>query len=56
MNAAVFLLRAKQIGFTMEELDQMDEGQIMDIIIESNNDQYADEYAQVADQHDFDAF
>lgn len=56
MNAAVFLLRAKQIGFTLDELDQMDEGQVMDCIIELGNDQHPDEYAEVATQHDFDAF
>lgn len=52
----MFLLRAKQLGFSLEELDQMDEGQVMDIIIESGNDYCVDEYCQVATQGDFDRF
>ena len=56
MNTAVYLLRAKQIGLSIEELDQMDEGQVMDMIIESGNDACSDEYDEIADQHDFDAF
>lgn len=57
MNTAVYLLRAKQVGLTLVELDQMEEGQVMDLLIEQGNDMVADEvYCEVADQAAFDAF
>jgi hypothetical protein len=52
----VFLLRAKQMGLTLTELDELDEGTVMDMIIESGNDLCEDEYRQVATQEDFDSF
>jgi hypothetical protein len=52
----VFLLRAKQMGLTLTELDELDEGTVMDMIIESGNDLYEDEYRQLATQEDFDSF
>ena len=48
------MLRAKQLGFSLEEMDQLEEGQIMDCIIESGNDMCQDEYCEVATQADFD--
>ena len=56
VNTAVFLLRAKQMGLTLSELDELDEGTVMDMIIESGNDLCDDEYRQVATQEDFDSF
>jgi hypothetical protein len=50
------MLRAKQLGFSLEELDQVEEGLVMDMIIESGNDLCDDEYRQVATQQDFDSF
>lgn len=50
------MLRAKQMGLFIAELDQMEEGLVMDMIIESGNDLCEDEYCQVADQKMFDAF
>jgi hypothetical protein len=50
------MLRAKQLGLTLSELDEMEEGAVMDMIIESANDLHDDEYSQVATQNDFDAF
>ena len=50
------MLRAKQLGFSLTELDNVDEGLVMDMIIESGNDLCADEYREVADQSDFDNF
>ncbi len=50
------MLRAKQLGLSIEELSEMEEGMVMDMIIESGNDSHEDEYRQVADQRDFDAF
>ena len=56
VNTAVFMLRAKQLGFSLEELDSVEEGLVMDMIIESGNDLCDDEYRQVATQQDFDVF
>lgn len=53
----MYLLRAKQMGLTLEELDQMEEGQVMDILAEAANDAVADEvYCEVATQEDFNRF
>lgn len=40
----------------MKELDEIEEGMVVDLIIESSNDMCADEYKQVAGQKDFDNF
>lgn len=40
MTAALFILRAKQVGFTLDELDILTYGQVLDVIIESGNDSY----------------
>ncbi len=53
-NTAIYFLRAKQIGFTLSELEDIEEGFVIDMIIESGNDH--EEYAIVATQADFDAF
>jgi hypothetical protein len=50
------MLRAKQLGFSIEELDSVEEGLVMDMIIESGNDLCDEEYSQVATQQDFDVF
>jgi hypothetical protein len=50
------MLRAKQLGFSLEELDQVEECLVMDMIIESGNDLCDDEYCQMATQADFDAW
>ena len=55
MNTALYILRAKQMGLTLDEMEQLDEGFITDMIIESNNDSY-DGYKQIASQEDFDKF
>lgn len=52
----MYYLRAKQAGLTLSELDEIEEGMVVDIIVESGNDLCADEYRQVADQSDFDKF
>jgi hypothetical protein len=44
------------MGLSIAELDQMEEGTVMDMIIESGNDLCDDEYRQVATQSDFDSF
>ena len=54
MNTAVWILRSKQIGLSMNELEEMDIGFVMDLFIESGNDHC--EYKQKATQADFDKF
>lgn len=55
MNTAVYMLRAKQMGLSLAEMDVLEEGFITDMIIESGNDNY-DGYREVANQKDFDNF
>lgn len=40
MTSALLVLRAKQVGFTLDEIDSLTWGQLMDVIIESDNDNY----------------
>jgi hypothetical protein len=47
-------LRAKQIGLTIADMDQIDIGMVNDMAIEENNDHC--KYNQLADQNDFDKF
>ena len=44
------------MGLTLSELDELVEGTVMDMIIESGNDLCDDECRQVATQQDFDVF
>ena len=44
------------MGLTLSELDELEEGTVMDMIIESGNDLCDDEYRQVATQSDYDSF
>ena len=52
MTTALFLLRCKQVGFTLDEIDNLSAGQIFDVFTESKNDN--EDYAQLATQDDFD--
>lgn len=54
MTTALFLLRCKQAGFSLEEIDELQAGLIFDVLTEQNND--AEDYAPVATQEDFDNF
>ena len=56
MNTSLYLLRAKQAGLTLSELDELEEGDVYGIFIESANDSEADSYAELATQADFDAW
>lgn len=47
------MLRAKQIGFSIDEMEQVTEGDILDMIVEHGND--GEEYEEVATQADFDS-
>lgn len=50
----MFLLRAKQIGLTLDELNELDMGIVNDMFIEQMNDEY--DYPTKATQADFDKF
>ena len=54
MNTALFLLRAYQAGIGLNDLEILDAGMVMDIIIEASNDHAI--YAQKATQDAFDRF
>lgn len=54
MNTALYVLRAKQMGLSLSEMEVLEEGFITDMIIENMNDNY--EYKELAGQADFDAF
>ena len=44
------------MGLTLSELEELDEGTVMDMIIESGNDFCDDEYRQVATLEEFVSF
>lgn len=46
------MLRCLQIGLRLSDLDDIDYGQVMDLLIESSNDNQT--YKRVATQEDFD--
>ena len=52
INTAVYFLRAKQIGLSMDDLEQIDIGFMFDLMIEADNDRY--DYPLTADQGDID--
>lgn len=52
MTTALFLLRAFQIGLTLDDLDSLEYGTVLDLLTESSND--GCEYHQLATQEDFD--
>ena len=56
MTTGLYLLRAKQMGLTLHELDELEEGFVTDMIIESSNDNEADSYSTLASQEDFNRF
>lgn len=54
MTISLYMLRAFQIGLTMADLEQLNYGDVMDIMVEAAND--SAEYKEVATQADFDRF
>lgn len=54
MTAALFRLRAFQMGLSLDDLDGLEYGQVLDMMTESANDDC--EYTPLATQADFDAF
>ena len=55
MTTPLFLLRCKQLGLSMTELDLLTIGLINDMFTECENDKYSG-WNVVAGQADFDAF
>ena len=54
MTTPLFLLRCKQLGLSMTELDLLTIGLINDMFSERENDDYS--YNSLATQEDFDLF
>lgn len=54
MTISLYTLRCLQIGLHMADLEQLNYGDVIDIMIESSNDNA--EYKQLATQADFDRF
>lgn len=52
MNTAVYFLRAKQIGLSIAELEEIEIGFVYDLVIENGNDNC--EYDKKATQGDID--
>lgn len=55
MTTPLFLLRCKQLGLSMIELDLLTVGLINDMFIERENDGY-DGWSEQATQDDYDSF
>ena len=55
MTTPLFLLRCKQLGLSMTELDLLTIGLINDMFTEHENDAYSG-WSKIASQSDFDAF
>lgn len=54
MSLGLFLLRAVQLGLSLDDLDGLEYGTVIDMLVENGNDGY--EYQPVATQDDFDRF
>lgn len=54
MTTPLFLLRCKQLGLSMPELDLLTIGMIDEMFIERDNDDFG--YQQLATQEDFNNF
>ena len=54
MTTALFVLRAVQLGLSLDDLDGMEYGTVIDLMTEAANDTC--EYKQLASQDDFDKF
>lgn len=54
MTLGLFLLRAFQIGLSMDDLDTLEKGVILDMMVESANDDA--KFRTIATQEDMDRF
>ena len=50
----MFLLRCTELGLSMQDLDDLDVGMVLDMLTEKSNDSY--DYKTIATQKDFDNF
>lgn len=48
------MLRCKELGFSVDELEQIEFGLVVDMLTEKSNDEY--DYPAKASQNDFDRF
>lgn len=53
-TTGLFMLRCKELGLSVEELENIDFGLVQDMLIEKANDEYT--YPYKATQKDFDNF
>lgn len=51
MTSALVILRGKQVGFTLDEMDALTWGQLMDVIIENGNDNF--KYPKLGTKSDY---
>ena len=54
MTTALFLLRCKEVGLSLNELDELTVGMVNDMFVEKSNDGY--DWKIIATQEDFDRF
>lgn len=54
MTTALFVLRCKELGFSLDELDAISPGFVLDLFTERAND--SAKYNYLATQEDFDNF
>lgn len=54
MTTGLFMLRCKELGLSVDELEQLDFGLVADMLTEQGNDEY--KYPYKASQADFDKF
>ena len=54
MTLGLFCLRAAQLGLSMDDLDSLEAGLVVDMMTEAAND--GCEYRQIATQEDYDRF
>lgn len=54
MTTPLFMLRSVQLGIAIRDLDLLSIGLILDMYVESQNDDY--KYPNMATQEDFDKF
>lgn len=53
-TTGLFMLRCKELGFTVMELEQISFGLVMDMMVEKSNDEF--NYPYKASQDDFNRF
>lgn len=54
MTTGLYLLRCKELGLSLDDLEEIEYGLVEDMFTEKNNDSY--DYPYKATQEDFDKF